>query len=316
VGPNGGVGDQTWVAAHAGQVESGYFADNSNFTFPDNPLPNYANALTPTSGWVTNAILYMTTNFVSTNINNPQYAPGTPISYPFNSTGPFTYTTNKYTTASYMNPGSYFGSPSPEGNSGKTNYQVITSYTYYLYVTNIAWTNMYYDNILVGGPSSSPNNYQVSSLSGKTIVLGGQVNLVVTGGLSMGGNDSITIVGPPSGSASLVMYSGGTSCHIAGNGIINEDGHAASFILYCAPSVTSFTLDGNGGLIGVVSAPEADAKLNGGGSSSIYDLTGAIIANTVTMNGHFNFHYDESLGALNGNGRTLAQTWDEIFAGH
>jgi hypothetical protein len=51
--------------------------------------------------------------------------------------------------------------------------------------------------------------------------------------------------------------------------------------------------------------------MNGGGKT-INDFTGAVVANSVKMNGHFNFHYDEALGGFTGNGRMLITSWDEI----
>jgi hypothetical protein len=39
---------------------------------------------------------------------------------------------------------------------------------------------------------------------------------------------------------------------------------------------------------------KADITLGGGGNND-YDVVGAIIGNTITMNGHFHFHYDENL---------------------
>jgi hypothetical protein len=36
------------------------------------------------------------------------------------------------------------------------------------------------------------------------------------------------------------------------------------------------------------------------------------MVNRVTMNGHFNFHYDEALGRMPGGGRFLVTQWDEI----
>jgi hypothetical protein len=39
---------------------------------------------------------------------------------------------------------------------------------------------------------------------------------------AMGGNDSITIVGPPNPLARLTVYSRGTACTVGGNGVINQ----------------------------------------------------------------------------------------------
>jgi hypothetical protein len=61
----------------------------------------------------------------------------------------------------------------------------------------------------------------------------------------------------------------------------------------------------------VLVAPNADLRMNGGGSS-YEDFIGALIVKSVTMNGHFKFHYDEALESLRDNGRFTMEQWDEI----
>ena len=39
---------------------------------------------------------------------------------------------------------------------------------------------------------------------------------------------------------------------------------------------------------------------------------GASISKSVQMNGHFNFHYDEALGRLGGNGSFVISSWSEM----
>jgi hypothetical protein len=106
----------------------------------------------------------------------------------------------------------------------------------------------------------------------------------------MGGSDGLTI----GNNGSLILYSGGTSATISGNGIVNKAGKPEDFIMYCAPTVTTFTFDGNGEFIGVVCAPNADITMNGGGT-----LTTTSWALSLSIpskwNGHFGFHFDEAL---------------------
>jgi hypothetical protein len=123
----------------------------------------------------------------------------------------------------------------------------------------------------------------------------------------MSGNDQFTIAQ----NASITVYSGGTSCSIGGNGVVNQAGYAQDFILYCAPTVKSFDLGGNGSFTGVFVGPSVDLSLNGGGNNTI-DFIGALLVNSLTLNGHFNIHYDEALGTLPSGGRFLATSWDEI----
>jgi hypothetical protein len=158
----------------------------------------------------------------------------------------------------------------------------------------------YYDHILYSA------NYYTTSLSGNTIVLGA-ATLVLPNGLNMSSTDTFTI----GNHASISVYSGGTSCTIYSSGVVNQPGYAANFIVYCTPNVTSLTLNGNSGFTGVVVAPEADATMNGSGKT-ISDFVGCLIANSVTLNGTFHFHYDEALANLKANSRYLIVSWGEI----
>jgi choice-of-anchor A domain-containing protein len=125
----------------------------------------------------------------------------------------------------------------------------------------------------------------------------------------MGGGDTIKFAT----GANLVVYSGGTSCTVNTQVAFNSPGYAANFILYCAPSVTSFTMNGNATFVGVVVAPNADVTLNGSGDPAHpTDFIGCLMANTVTLNGHFNFHYDEALGGNPSFGRFLITSWNEL----
>jgi len=126
-------------------------------------------------------------------------------------------------------------------------------------------------------------------------------------GLKMSGNDSITIAT----GGGLTSYSGGDSVVIGGNGVFNQTGYAANLMFYGTPSVTSLTLNGNGEFTGVVVAPNANVRLNGGGTG-VDDFSGSMLVNSVKMNGHFRFHYDEALSRIPNTGRFLITSWDEI----
>lgn len=185
-----------------------------------------------------------------------------------------------------------------------TTYSVPSfNYSYNTYTTNSYWQTNYYDHILESG-----KYYLSGTLSGKTYV-NGQAQLVCAGGISMSGNDVLKIAP----GASLTNYVGGSSVNIGGNGVINASGNAANFICLCAPTVKSLSIGGNGEFCGVVVAPEAVTQLNGGGSSDM-DFIGCLMIKSIKLNGHYKFHYDESLGNMGGNGRFLIKSWDEIAA--
>ena len=153
-------------------------------------------------------------------------------------------------------------------------------------------------------------NYLMSSLSmsgPNKMYISGNAVLVVTGSLSMAGQSSITIAT----NASLKIYMKGASASLGGNGILNPSGKADKFAFLGLPTNTSLSLSGNGGFTGVIYAPNADFSLNGGGNNNI-DFIGASVTKTVTMNGHFNFHYDESLANGQWGRGYIVTGWDEI----
>lgn len=213
--------------------------------------------------------------------------------------------------------GTYYSYWQITGYSYNT-YTYYSSYTFTPYQTNLVYYTNSYNNILWGTTTASTTNYYVaSSLSGQTLVVGENVVLALPNGLNMSGQDAITltaagaVVGGSWPQANISVYSGGTSCTIGGNGIINQPGYPIDFILYCAPTVTTLTLNGNGQFSGGIIAPNADVTMNGSGSGN-QDYCGALIANSVTMNGHFGFHYDEAMAGSNKNGRFIITSWNEV----
>jgi len=349
IGSQGAVGSHAWQNAGNKGIQPGWAFEDSNFTFPDTTAP-YSSGLPITAGDVLSAVGVVTnTSFVNGTATFPSSVPSgsvlstvvtnsatvTSSSYPGALSGMATNTT--YTTVSTY-PGampglatniagvttvSAYPGPQPRlttnyNNVGKkiTGYTYASSfnytyptlvysypaktYSYSLTQTSTLYTTNHYDNVLQSG------DYYAESLEG-TVYVTGQARLVLPNGLSMNGNDQFVL--SPSGSISV--YAGGTSVTVGGNGVLNPSGFAGNFILYCAPSVTDFTLNGNGEFTGVVVAPNADVAMNGGGNSD-QDFIGSLMANSIRLNGHFKFHYDEALSRMPANGRFLITAWDEI----
>jgi hypothetical protein len=150
-------------------------------------------------------------------------------------------------------------------------------------------------------------DYYVSSLSGKIIVTG-DARIYVSTSISLSGQDYLMITN----GGSLEMYVAAPSTSLKGKGIFNAGGMAKDFKYYGLPSNTSIDLGGNAAFTGVIYAPNADFSLGGGGNNT-YDFVGASITKTVSMNGHFNFHYDESLARLDAQGRGyIPIAWNEM----
>jgi len=329
LGPNGGVGTHAWQAANGGGMQPGYFLQDANFTFPDTTLPDTTGYLTPQPGDYAVTVYSYTSNSTTT-ATLPNPLPwGTittnPVSYTTVSVYPNPVppglTTNKTWVFNSWN----LPNPVPAGTTTNKihvtgNYYVYTynypvysytyptafDYTYYLFQTNSIVVTNHYDNVL-----EANRNYVSSALNGNTIVLGPNVRLVLPNGLS--GAEHLFFNYADNSNPGLTVYAGSTSAAISGNQYINPSGFAGSLIVYCAPTVTSFTLNGNGQFTGVLVAPNANLALNGGGNSE-QDFSGSLMVNNVRLNGHFKFHWDEALGRmLSDNGaRYLVQTWNEI----
>jgi hypothetical protein len=162
---------------------------------------------------------------------------------------------------------------------------------------------VYYDYVLGNG------KYMLGELntSDKKIIAVGDATLLCSGSFKMSGNASITIAT----NASLEMYVKGPSAYLGGNGVINQTGQATNFFYFGLPSNTDLTIQGNGTFIGSVYAPNANAYLGGGGYSNI-DFVGAGVTKSLVMNGHFNLHYDESLGKLGPFRGFIVTSWNEM----
>jgi hypothetical protein len=155
---------------------------------------------------------------------------------------------------------------------------------------------------------NTPGNYKIGEISGadKRIYIGADVNLVV-GDLNMtGGNAGIMIAT----NASLNLYVTGASATIGGQGVMNKTGSAMKFNYWGLPSNKTLNLQGNGEFAGTVYAPQAQLNLGGGGSN-LTDFMGASVTGSVKLNGHFKFHYDESLGVYGPRRGYTINTWLE-----
>ena len=191
------------------------------------------------------------------------------------------------------------------------DYDLITSYSYpsltYTYSmtgTNSSVTTEYYDYVLVN------NRYYMSSLSmsggERMLVLGADVVLFIEGDFSMTGNSQVIIA--PGGN--IKLYVAG-DINLAGNGIFNYTMDATHFSLFGLPTNKKIAISGNAAFTGVIYSPHADVTMNGGGTT-IYDVVGAIVANSATMNGHFQFHYDERLGRSKVLSKYNVASWIEL----
>ncbi len=268
IGPNGSVGDLAWHNAGNSGIEPGFSANDMNVSLPDAQLPFTGGAFTPSAGYITN---------VSTTINPTAI---TTITYPVGD--PVSVTTNFAVSPIYPS-----DSPGPVFTNWNAGHTKINGYTYPTftanygtYTTNVNVTVTYYDYILGDG------NHQLSSLNGSLYVQGDAVLLVT----SIANPTSITIAE----GKSLQLYNQSPSFSLSGSLVLNGNGTASEFAYYGLPGNTSMSINGGGAFVGTIYAPDAALTLGGGGNN-IYDFIGSAVANTISLNGHFNFHFDENL---------------------
>jgi len=121
---------------------------------------------------------------------------------------------------------------------------------------------------------------------------------------------SVQIHGGTTNSGTLTVYQISGSMAVAGNSSPNGSGRPENLWYYGLPGVTSISLSGTSTFIGVIYAPSATLALGGGGAS--YNLIGSSITRTVTLNGHYLFHYDESLANLGPARGHVPTSWQEL----
>lgn len=164
------------------------------------------------------------------------------------------------------------------------------------------------------GTEAFPTKYVLNELSvgsNQTLTIAGPTVIHVKGDVDIKGTINVTE------NASLVMYvDGDFSVGGNGNGVVNRTGYAKDVRIYGTASTDGgqdFTLRGNGGITGVIYAPNANLTLNGGGNAGYF--TGAAVAYTIKINGgsdDYMYHYDLALKEIITEKRVRMTMWREI----
>jgi len=158
-------------------------------------------------------------------------------------------------------------------------------------------------------------NYVFNNPGSYTNVISGNLN----GSIYVGTNTQVTLLVSGSASVPTLRVDGGPGP--AGNLTLYADGptfslftvtnyYATNMMYLGTTNNTQVNFVGNATFTGVLYAPEAYVKMSGGGSSTV-NFVGSIIGNTVKINGHFNFHFDESLLHYFSKGY-IASSWQEL----
>ncbi len=150
----------------------------------------------------------------------------------------------------------------------------------------------------------------ISLRGNDTLTILGDVTLVITAGsgtqaISVTGNASIIIAAQ----SSLTLYVEG-DMQIAGKGLANNNTRPSTCLIYgvnTSPAGQVLQLAGNGALRAAVYAPNANVTLNGNG-----DMMGAVIGRRINLTGNADFHFDESLQNLDDNMPFTVTRWREL----
>ena len=188
---------------------------------------------------------------------------------------------------------------------------------------NVSWWTLSANGFLTSGTvngvtynyilysfGGATNYYQINNLSGNVYVpTNAHVVLRLNGTTSMSGSAVIRLANTTG--TSLQIYANG-SVSLSGNATIdNPTGKTDNLMLFGTTNCTSMSLGGNAAFTGGLYAPAADLTMGGGGNTT-YDFIGSVVAKSITMNGHFNFHYDEAMQHKDPARGFIARDWKEF----
>lgn len=175
------------------------------------------------------------------------------------------------------------------------------------------YTNPCMSTAVCNGSSANPYLISNVSLSG-----GGASNTVTFFGgpdvshpayydidsLGESGSGSISVIG-------FVVLNVRTNLSITGNGIANPLTTEPEAVQINYAGTTAATIQGNGAISAIITAPNATVNLGGGGSNGY--MVGAIRAANVNVGGGYPIHYDIQLNRLEGTkGQMVVSSYSRI----
>ncbi|HEU6448810.1 MAG TPA: hypothetical protein VFV23_10285 [Verrucomicrobiae bacterium] len=285
VGSQGSVGDLNWVHGGSTGLQPGHFRDDMNQTFHSLPLP---------------------TGFANS-VQNGNWLPvRSYTTVPFQTNSSFWITSGAKTT-NFVRIGGVYNS----------NGVLVGAGTIYQNVNNSGWTLPLHDGttatatyyyVIPNRPEATNSIYYAMNTidgSGNKIFVDSPYAVVyVTNGMS---SPIVTV----NTNASLTIWCGGDITF--GTTLYNATACARALTINdIAGKPISITGNGNASFIAKLFVPSASVKLGGGGSDTI-DIIGEISCNNAWFNGHFNLHYDESLGAISEAKQIVATGWKEVY---
>lgn len=273
-----------------------------------NPLPLFIYAVAARSNILINGNGIMTDSFNSSDTNlstNGQYDPAKT-----STNGNVASVSGIVNIANHTITGSlYLGTNASYASAiNQVTAQIYSNYNIQfpdVVLPNVAWQPAPITNVLVGAKSTllhdftNANNdgyftitdsYPIQVEAGVTVTL-----QVTTGNFDPG---FININGGTTNSGSIILYQNpltmGGSATLPGNSSFGPVGNRPQNFVYLGlPGVTTVEMTGTSTNVGTFYAPQADWVFNAG--STINGFSGSCVGNSIHVNGHFTFHYDESL---------------------
>lgn len=187
----------------------------------------------------------------------------------------------------YTNLGGTYTLPTPGTNAGTATYSMV--------ITNrVQNTNWVY--------------YSIGQLSGNIFVDAPYVVIYCTNGMSYSSG-----VFTLNTNADVTIYTTG-NVSITGTGVINNGAeYAKAFSIYDVAGYTNLSLSfsGNGIGSGYLYVPSSATSFNGGGKSN-YGFVGCLFCNSISINGHYTFHFDEVFDQTSAADQYLPTMWQEV----
>lgn len=166
----------------------------------------------------------------------------------------------------------------------------------------------YYYNFAAGaGVTLNSGTFQISD---KVVLL--LTTHTGVAAVTAGGTSGISIAS----GAALKIYTNGNVTITGSGGLSNGNSEPSTCVFFGnhpTPAGQRFELKGNGETSVSLYAPNATIVLSGGGSGG--DFYGALVGNTVRMNGTTRFHYDEALARLYTGKPFGVAKWRELQSG-
>jgi hypothetical protein len=136
----------------------------------------------------------------------------------------------------------------------------------------------------------------------------------VSGGTINAGTYKVTgITGAPTIKGRVVLYCDGDIVIKGNEDLRSDSGKPRDLIIYGTENCRKIEMKGNPTITAGIYAPNAAVDCAGGGKPGTSGIYGAIVAASVNFSQHFNVHYDEQLGKLDGFATGYAlKSWAEM----